>query len=92
MTRDMAHAYRDADSRPGGDPTRFDMPPETFRLVVGGLPDGVLRASAADPLTGVRVPIEIDSRGDGTAVVELPLTDSPRLLKLAVDVRAGRGD
>jgi len=45
--------------------------------------DGVdARVGASDPLTGSAVPVEVVSRTRRSLVVELPATDSPRLLRI----------
>jgi hypothetical protein len=80
MTRDMATLYNS--SAPTTDVTRYDMPPEVYRLTIGGVNAAALQASATDPLTGQSVPVTIVSRSGGTAVVEIPLTDYPRMLVL----------
>ena len=72
MTRSLARRY-DGDT--------LDLPEETFRLTIGGLgPDTLVTAS--DPLTARGVAVKVISRGRDRIEVELPLTDSPRLLKL----------
>jgi hypothetical protein len=59
-----------------------ELPPEDFRLSIGGLGGGELRVAASDPLTGKKTPAEVVSQDAKSVVVELPLTDSPRLLTL----------
>jgi hypothetical protein len=72
MTRSLAKRYA------GG---TLDQPQESFRLTIGGLrPDTVV--SATDPLTGRKVDVEVVARGRDRIEVEVPLTDSPRLLRL----------
>jgi hypothetical protein len=80
MTRDRSKIYKP--SAPASDPTRYDLPPETYRLTVGGLNADRLTARASDPLTGLSVPVTILSRSGDTAVLDVALTDSPRLLVL----------
>jgi hypothetical protein len=80
MTRDMSKVRRP--DAPASDAARYDLPPETYRLTVGGLNTGRLTARATDPLTGASVPVTIVSRSGDTAVLEVELTDSPRLLVL----------
>jgi hypothetical protein len=53
-----------------------------FRLTIGGLEAGPVDVRATDPLTGRSVPVKVLARKGGTVVVELPLTDSPRLISL----------
>jgi hypothetical protein len=80
MTRNLAKLYK-PDARLS-DRNRFDLPPESFRLTIKIPGVSTLRASANDPLTGESVPVKIISRDAGRLTVELPLTDSPRLLTL----------
>ncbi len=77
MTRNVAEAYR-----PGADPGRFDLPPEPYRLAIGGVDGQTAQASATDPLSGEPVPVEVVSRAGDKVVVEMPVTDSPRLLSI----------
>jgi hypothetical protein len=77
MTRDLAHLYDPA--APATDVTRWDLPPETFRLTLAGL-DPNVRLSAQDPLTGQAVPVTVVARAAGQVTVELALTDSPRVI------------
>jgi hypothetical protein len=80
MTRDLLRAYRPGLGR--GDPRRYDLPPESFRLTIGGVAGLGATVRATDPLSGKDVPVRVVSRGRGRLVVELALTDSPRLLVL----------
>ena len=80
MTRDLATLYQPL--APASDLARYDLPPQEYRLTIAGLEDEHLRASATDPLTGTSVPVQILSRSAEGVVVEVPLTDSPRLLVL----------
>lgn len=78
MTRNLARVY-DED----GGAARFDLPEERFQLTIGGTDAARVRAGAVDPLTGEEVPVDIVRRGDdGWLVVEMPVTDSPRMLIL----------
>jgi hypothetical protein len=81
MTRDMARLYKP--TAPASDVARYDLPPETYRLTLGGVRGDRLMARATDPLTGSAVPVTIVSRAPDQAVLEVPLTDSPRLLVLS---------
>jgi hypothetical protein len=76
MTRNLAKLYRPQASGP----SRYDMPAAPFRLTIGGLEEGPLEARATDPLTGRPVPVRVVERTRAKVVVELPLTDSPRLI------------
>jgi hypothetical protein len=77
MTRNLAKLYRPRVS----DPSRYDLPAAPFRLTIGGLKKtGPVETEATDPLTGRSVPVKVLSRTRGRIVIELPLTDSPRLV------------
>jgi hypothetical protein len=78
MTRDIVHAYAGRDSSPA----RFDLPPERYRIVLGGLPSCRLRASGSDPVLGTRVAVRVRACRRGVARLDLPVTDSPRLVSL----------
>jgi hypothetical protein len=78
MTRNMATLYNS--SAPSTDVTRYDLPDETYRLTVGGLNTTNLSVTATDPLTGNSVPVQVTPTTATTAVIEVPLTDYPRLL------------
>jgi hypothetical protein len=80
MTSNLAKNYKPG--APTTDPTRFDMPPETYRLTIGGTGGPGVTANASDPLTGKPVPVTVISNDPGRLVVELPVTDSPRLLRI----------
>jgi len=81
MTRSLATVYRPR--APGTDQTRYDLPPASYRLEIGGVDGGRLTASASDPLTGAEVDVRIVTRERDRVVLEIPATDSPRLLSLA---------
>lgn len=79
MTRNLARLYQ-----PGAganDPTRFDMPPETYRLTIRGIDAGAA-LRLYDPLDDRDCQLKIVRREGQTVVVELPLTDSPRLIRV----------
>jgi hypothetical protein len=80
MTRSLAELYRP--DAPMSDLSRYDLPEETYRLTIGGLPAEGASVEAGDPLTGKSVPVKIVSRAGEKLIVELPVTDSPRLLSL----------
>ncbi len=80
MTRNLAKLYRPR--APETDRTRYDLPPARFKLEIGGLRTSRVRASAVDPLTGAAVAVKVRPRGRGRITVELPITDSPRMLRL----------
>lgn len=79
MTRNMAKVHDT--SAPTSDPKRFDLPAERYQLTIGGTDARNANVSAVDPMTGTSVPVDVVRRTDsGWLVVELPVTDSPRLL------------
>jgi hypothetical protein len=81
MTRNVAQRY-------GSDPslaTSYDLSPLRFRLAIGGLDGCPVRASLFDPLHGSSAPVRTVSCTRRRVVVELGLTDSPRLLRLTRD-------
>lgn len=77
MTRNMAKPYRG-----GSDPGRYDLPPERYNLTIGGLRSSRVSASATDPMTGQTVPVKARRLGRGRVRVSMPVTDSPRMLRL----------
>ncbi len=79
MTRDIAQRYRTSSTRPGG---AFDLAPERFRLVIGGLGRCGLQVSMTDPLLGTRQPVRIVGCTRRALTVDVPVTDSPRLLQI----------
>lgn len=87
MTRNLAQRYRDKGA--SSDPRRFDLPDEPFRLRVGGLPGAAdVKVTATDPLAGHAVErLRVVQRTRSTATIDLPLTDSPRLLVLDTGAR-----
>jgi hypothetical protein len=82
MTRSLAKLYRPG--APADDPTRFDLPDETYRLTITGLPPGPVAVSASDPLTGKKTPARLIGREGSLALVDMAASDSPRLLELNV--------
>lgn len=94
MTRNVARLYRP--DAPESDLTRYDLPDETFRLVIGGVDAPTATVTATDPLAGTSVPVSVLSRSAGRLTVELPLTDSPRLLTVedqpGLDLTASEGE
>lgn len=81
MTRDLLHAYRP--NLPASDPRRYDMPPISFRLTIGGLAGIGRHVSMVDPATGRPCHVRTVVRRGGDLTVDVPLTDSPRLLVLS---------
>ena len=80
MTRDLGHVYDTG--APASDPRRLDMAPASFRLRIGGVDGTSARIGASDPLTGAPVPVEVVARTPRGLVVDIPATDSPRLLTI----------
>jgi hypothetical protein len=81
MTRDLMHSYTSKLGR--SDPRRYDMPPESFRLTIGSVGRLGRNVSLVDPLTGRSGGAHVVSRAGGKLVVDVALTDSPRLLVLS---------
>jgi hypothetical protein len=80
MTRDMAHLYRPG--APSTDVTRFDMPDERYQLSIGGIDGSLARVRLFDPLWDRWVPLRTTSVDSGSLTIDVPLTDSPRLLQI----------
>ncbi len=79
MTRNVAKDYRPESP---DDPTRFDLPPERYRLAIDGVHGEDARVSVTDPLAGRTTPVKIVSRTADEIVVDMEVTDSPRLLTI----------
>ena len=82
MTRDLLTLY---DPRaPSTDITRFDLPDETFRIMLGNLPETGKppSVSAYDPLRNQSTPAQLISRTGNTAVIQIAATDYPRILTI----------
>jgi hypothetical protein len=80
MTLNMATLYNPR--APATDVTRQDLPPETFSLTINGVNGATTTAAAVDPLTNNSVPVTITGRTSSSVTVQVPLTDSPRMLTL----------
>jgi hypothetical protein len=80
MTRDLLSSWQP--SRATTDPARYDLPPERFQLTITGITGLGTAVSAVDPLTGASVAVTVLSRTTDRIVVDVPLTDSPRILVL----------
>jgi Concanavalin A-like lectin/glucanases superfamily len=61
---------------------RPDMAEEKYRLTIGGVRGNGAKVSASDPLTGSSVAVKLVSKASDRVVVELSVTDSPRLLTI----------
>jgi hypothetical protein len=81
MTRNVAKLYRP--DAPASDTTRYDMPPERFRLTIRGASGLARRISLRDPLTRHDGGVRIVGQHAGKLILDVALTDSPRLLVLS---------
>ncbi len=81
MTRNLARLYRPQAA--ASDPTRFDMPEESYRLTIGGINVEGAKFSLVDPLEGSDVPVKRLGSTAGQVSLVVPLTDSPRLMVIA---------
>jgi hypothetical protein len=80
MTRNVLNVYdRNA---PSSDKTRFDLPDEYYRLTISGTNFSNATVTANDPLSNASVPVNIINKTSAQLVVQLSLTDSPRLLMI----------
>ena len=80
MTRDLATLYNR--SAPASDLARYDLPQETYRFTIDGLDTANLTVSATDPITGATIPVTATATSSTTAVIQIPLTDYPRLITI----------
>ena len=80
MSRDVAQVQQP--DRPVDDVRRYEAPEGIFRLRIGGVRGGAASVSLYDPVTDAGVGARIVSRSAGEIVVELALTDTPRLLEI----------
>ena len=82
MTRDLLTLYEPG--APAGDPTRFDLPDESFRITLSNLPATAAApdVSAFDPLRRENSPARLVSREGASAVFEVAASDYPRLLNI----------
>jgi hypothetical protein len=81
MTRDLERVRQPALTP--DDPARYDLAPVAYRLRLSGLRGCDLSLAATDPLDGVAVPARLVDCSGQEATIELPLTDSPRLLEIS---------
>lgn len=81
MTRDLMHTYRPRLA--GSDPRRYDMPPEWFRLTIAGTGGLGRSLSVTDPLQNRNTSVRVVSRRRNRLVIDIALTDSPRLLVIS---------
>jgi hypothetical protein len=79
MTRDLTHRYT---SHAAAGYTPYDMPPEQFRLTIGNVSGRRASVSYSDPLTGGKQLATIVSREADRITVQLPVTDSVRMLTI----------
>jgi hypothetical protein len=81
MTRNMLQVYRP--KLASSDPARYDMPPAWYRLTITGTAGLRAGVSAVDPLDDRTTAVKIVARSRNRLVVDMALTDSPRLLILS---------
>jgi hypothetical protein len=80
MTRNIAELY-DAGA-PATDLARYDLPPELYRLRIGGVDGAKATVAAYDPLWNQVVRVAVVGRTATTVTIQVPLTDSPRILRI----------
>jgi len=80
MTRDIATNYDT--SAPASDETRWDLPPESYQIQLGGIDGNAATVTAYDPLNDESVPAQIVASSPTSVTVQVQLTDSPRLLRI----------
>jgi hypothetical protein len=82
MTSNLLTLY--SPSAPATDPTRFDLPDETFRITLGNLPETKTApaVSAYDPIKNQNTAARLLTRLHNTATFEIATTDYPRLLNI----------
>ena len=82
MTRDLLTLYRPGS--PQADVGRFDLPAERFQITLANLPRSRRppSVSAYDPLSARTTPARVVSHRGRRAVVEIAVTDYPRLLSI----------
>ena len=81
MSRDLSHIYT---TNPAAGKTPIDMPDETFQVTLGNVNGNTTQVkSLYDPLSGTSTSgASIVGRTASTVTIQLPVTDSPRLLEL----------
>lgn len=77
MSRNVAENHSPDDPT---DPTRFDLPEERYRLQIGGIDGTEAGAGLLDPVSGESTPVGVISAAADEIVVDVEVTDSPRLL------------
>lgn len=81
MTRNLLRSYRP--KLPRSSPGRYDMPPTWFRLTIGGVAGLSQKVGLVDPLAGRTAGVQVVARKGAKLVLDVALTDSPRLLTLS---------
>jgi len=71
-------------SEPESSPTRFELPPENFRITLANLPESAVspQVSAYDPIRDEATPARFVSRQGDQAVFEFSAASYPRLLRI----------
>ncbi len=80
MTRDLLTLYQP--NAPTTNPTRFDLPNETFQITLQNLPTTTPTTTLYDPLTNKTLPTTTTKPTPTTTTITLQATDYPRLLTL----------
>ena len=81
ITRDLERVRRP--DLAAEDPARHDLPAAPYRLELRGLETCDLSLGVTDPLDGATAEARLVECSPPRALVELPLTDSPRVLEIA---------
>ena len=68
MTRNTVEVYDGGSDQP----SRFDMPPERYRMAIGGVDGNEAEATATDPLSGAAVPVQTVSRSPNRSSSRCP--------------------
>ena len=82
MTLDLLTLYEP--NAPTTDIHRFDLPPETFHITLGNLPETTTppTITAYDPLRNETTPAHLTTHTPTTATIEIAATDYPRILTI----------
>jgi hypothetical protein len=82
MTLNLLTLYEP--NAPTTDIHRFDLPPETFHITLGNLPETTTppTITAYDPLRNETTPTHLTTHTPTTATIEIAATDYPRILTL----------
>ncbi|HTU61498.1 MAG TPA: hypothetical protein VMF89_23745, partial [Polyangiales bacterium] len=69
---------------PTNNPTRFDLPNETFQITLTNLPQTNTppTITAYDPIQNKNTPAHLTNQTNNTATIEIATTDYPRILTI----------